>query len=96
MRDEVYKILKDTNYPRNLTEYNAVQLHCEKFLKQRERTKNCLRRYKISRHPTVRMNQLPKGLSKQEKRKFAIKYSEEYMEFLNKKETAPETQNQGN
>ena len=77
VRDEVYKILKDTEYQGNLTDYEAVQLHWEEILKQREKTKDYLRRYKISRHPTVPMNELPKGLSKQERRKYDLKYNEE-------------------
>ena len=86
VRGEVYKILKDTNYRGNLTDYNAVQNHWEEILKQRETTKDYLRRYKISMIPNVRLNQLPKGLSKQERLKYELKYNEEYIEFLNKKE----------
>ena len=34
--------------------------------------------------PHVRMKQLPKGLSKQERRKYELKYNEDYIKFLRK------------
>ena len=34
--------------------------------------------------PHVRMKQLPKGLSKQDRHKYELKYNEEYLEFIHK------------
>ena len=84
VKQQVYKILDKTGYKGNKTDYDSVQLHWAKILEERQKETSFLKKLEIAMVPHIRMKQLPKGLSKQDRHKWEVKYNEDYIKFLRK------------